>query len=401
MSSVNLIDLKIVSSTIQSYIMRVLRDHALLSRSGIAAMTDLAPQNISRTIGPMLEKGLITEEPFADANGPRRKRGLSINPDIGYCVSISYRGDQIVGCILNTAYKVVLKDTHKIELDPLPREKKIAAIVAFTKRLLTRAPELTKGKCLAIALVDPGIIDAEKGLSLKCSILDDWENVRIVERFQNEFKQPILLFSGAQASIRAVDRLELHSSVDNLLYLQYDQGVGCSMKLAGHYIPGQADLAGEFGHTRATDQPVPCRCGAVGCLEAVAALPALAKNAAAAIAGGAASSLAATGTTPTGRQVLAAAAEEDRLAMRLVHEAFEYLGRSIGGLINTLAPEMVVFENLIALAGQEEVNALFQAIRRNVLPSHAKNLDLRISTLESHVACLGGAVAVIDYCIEY
>jgi predicted NBD/HSP70 family sugar kinase len=392
---------KIISSSTKSTVMRILRNRSPISRSGIAAATGLTLQALSRTIGPMLENRLLVEEPLADTTGPRRKRGLEISPDIGYCVSISYMQDWIEGCILNTAYKVVAKDIRKVDLGSMPMEEKLQAIFAFTKNLFLQVPVETHGKCLAISVVDPGLIDVEKGVSLTCSILDGWENVPIIQRFEEEFHIPVLLTSGNQTCIRAVDRLELNGSVENLIYLQYDQGVGCSLKLAGHYISGRAGVAGEFGHTRATDQPVPCRCGSTGCLEAVAALPALAKNAAAAIAGGAESVLAAGRAAPTGLDILSAAAGGDRLAVRIVHEAFECLGRSVGGLVNTLAPDMVLFESTVAQAGEAEVNSLFQAIRRNVLSSHAKHLRLQISTLTSHVACLGGAVAVLDYCMEY
>jgi len=397
LSSDNLTIPKISANGSQSAILQALRDHGPISRSGLASLTGMTLQAVSRTVGPMLKDDLLVELPQADTRGQRRKRGLGLNRDIGCAMAISYGPNAVEGVIMDTGYNVLQRDSQQIALQKIDKEEKLLAIFAFTAGFFSHIP--TGLRCLALGVVDPGVVDAAAGLALSCSIMDHWADVPVVQRFQDEFHLPVLLTCDNQACIRAVDRLELKGRIRNLIYVEYNEGISCCLKLGGHYIRGGRSLAGEFGHIPATELPVPCQCGAVGCLEALVAMPALAKQTADAITSGSNSVLSANIANLCGRDVLIAAANGDRLADRIVHEAYELLGRNIGGLINTLAPEMVLFENTISLAGESRVWALFETIRRNTLPSHEKYLKLQISTLTSHVAGIGGAAEVLDYCL--
>ena len=60
-----------------------------------------------------------------------------------------------------------------------------------------------------------------------------------------------------------------------------------------------------------------------------------------------------------------------------------------------------MFDRVIGEAGTEAVATLMQAVKKSVLPSHLENLDFRISELGANIGALGGAVAILDYCLEY
>lgn len=102
--------------------------------------------------------------------------------------------------------------------------------------------------------------------------MDDWFDVPIASILEEKFALPVVLLNGSIAAIKAVDRFETTGTVNNLIYIGFSEGIGCGLKLQGNFISGKANVAGEFGHLIITDKPIPCRCGAVGCLEAVVAL---------------------------------------------------------------------------------------------------------------------------------
>lgn len=398
LSSAKLTISRLAANATQSTVLKIVRDYAPISRSGIVDRCGQPLSAVSRTVSRLRQDQILLETPLADSNGPRRKRGLSLNPAAGHCLSVQYGPSGLEGAVLDAAYNVIARTAHKAPLEAAPRQKKLNVIIAFIDSLRSEAPA-SAGQCLALAVVDPGVVDERTGTVLMSSTMDDWSDVPIVDILQERFSLPVMLTNTSLATIRAVDRMELKGLASNLIHIEYDEGVGCGLKLQGIYITGQSNLGGEFGHLRVTDQPVPCRCGAVGCLEAVAALPALRRNAAQALGEGAGSTLSGRENLD-GRDVLAAAGEGDRLACRVVNEAFGYLGRAVGGLVNTLAPQVVVFDSAIATAGTEAVAALMQSVKSSTLPSHLHNLDLRISRMTSHIGCLGGAAAVLDYCLE-
>jgi len=347
----------------------------------------------------LLRNGVITESALTDTRGPRRKRGIRLNPQLGYCIGVEYGPSMIEGVIVNTAYETLATKTKKIRLANLPQNDKISNITAFIEELKNDVPH-SVGKCLGLAVIDPGAIDREAGVTLMSTTMEHWHNVPIVKILESNLDLPIMLLNSSIYKIRAVDRLELRGAPRNLIYIEYSEGIGCGLKLEGNYISGQTYLAGELGHIRVTDKPVPCVCGGIGCLEAIAALPALAAKAKAGLSENS-SSLMADIEEIDGLAVINSAAKGDRLAAHIVDEAFDYLGRAVAGLVNILNPEIVIFDSTISAAGTEGIAALMRSVNKNVMSWHLKSLDVRISKLTSHLGPLGGSVAVMDHCLEH
>ncbi|MGH2454845.1 MAG: ROK family protein, partial [Candidatus Limnocylindria bacterium] len=62
----------------------------------------------------------------------------------------------------------------------------------------------------------------------------------------------------------------------SLAYLSVGTGISAAVVVDGRLLRGVNGLAGEIGHLIAVDGGPPCACGLAGCLEAVAAGPAVA-----------------------------------------------------------------------------------------------------------------------------
>ncbi len=393
---------KLVNNRIPSEILGCIRKWGPISRARLAENCGVSRPAITRTVSALLQQELLVETALSDSKGPRRKDGLVLNPEAGYCIAIAYTAEGLNVMAMDTSYTVVAETSRWVDLHPMTEQERLQTIFESVDEILVQTSDL-KGDCLGLAVADPGVIDHEAGIAKWSSILQHWHNVPIVDIFQKRFQLPVLLLNGASTYIRAIDRLEIREEFDNMFFVQFGAGIGCCFKLGGIYISGNAMLAGEFGHWKVTDEPVQCRCGGVGCLEALAALPAIANNARSALQHGSESVLADLESF-TGYDVLDAAAQGDRLSFRIVCEAFDQLGQAIGGLINTLAPEVVLIEEVVGRAGPDAVASLFQSIKRNILPSHSEHLSLRISTVESQlsrIACLGAAVTTLDTCFEY
>lgn len=397
MSSAKLRICKVFSNKSQALVLQATRDQSPISRTRVAQQTGMTLQAVSRTVSPLIEKKILIETPLADTSGLRRKPALTLNPDIGYCIAINYDAFGLEGCILDSAYNILTQLSKKIALQDLSVKEIIQKIFSFTEELLTSKPK-AKGDCFGLSVVDPGIIDMETRTALYCSTLPNWENVQIADILEKKFHLPVMLLSGSVAHILAVDRLEQKESVANLLYIKYGNGIGCSIKLQNLYISGKSNLAGEFGHLHISNDAIPCRCGSIGCLEATAAFPALVRNVNYALKKGS-NSILKNIKAIDGQAIMKAAAENDPLATRVVFDAFAILGRAVGGLINILSPEVVLLDNSIKIAGPDALSALTQAIKQNVISAHLDNLKIQVSSLKSHISCLGGAVALLDHCL--
>ena len=382
----------------ESTILATIRDNAPISRSRIAEPTGLPHAAISRAAAKLLERQVVMESQMADTQGPRRKRGLTLNGRYGYVVSVEYGARGLEGAVVDLSYRTRHTAVETIPLGAMPRDEKIDQIVDFLESMCEMA-ERIPGECIGFAVVDPGCVDSDNGRTVSCATMDNWCNVPIVEILQKRLNAPVLLPNSMAAKVRAVDRLEVEGDVRNLLYVEYGDGITCGMKLRGEYIVGESNVAGELGHLRITDRHVPCRCGSVGCLEAVAALPGLARNVKEALTDNTTTQLAMLENL-TGTDVLLATGNGDRLGLRVVEEAFDYLGRAVAGVVNILDPSMVILDNRLTQAGDDAVNSLLRSLTRNISPFHAAKLKLAVSKIESHLGAIGGGVTVIDRCLE-
>ncbi len=387
---------KLAANGTQATVLQVVRDNSPISRSGIVSLTGQPHAAISRSTAILLSKNILLEDSGADTKGPRRKRGLRLNPDYGYVIGIEYGPDSIEAVAMNTAYQPIAKSTKTVDLANHNQKEILQHICAVIKNM-QKEVKISVEQCIGIAAVDPGLIDSEAGISVLATTMEHWKNVPVVNTLEEQTKLPVLLLGTSTAKILAVDRLELNNSIANLLYIEYGKGIACGMKLNNTYISGQGHLAGELGHLQIGNSQAVCRCGGMGCLEAVASLAALAKTAVTDIKNN--NSSFSQKKQLTGIDVLVAASQHDKLASRIVDEAFEQLGVAVGGIINILSPKMVLFDNVINKAGEEAVAVLMRSMQKTVWASHQRQLEIRISSLTSHIGALGGAAAILDACL--
>ena len=180
MSIDKLIFPKLSSNGTQANILKIVRDSSPISRSGIVAQSGLPHAAVSRSISDLLDNQIVIEEPLTDTKGPRRKRGIRLNPELGHCLSVKYGPAGIEGVIIDTSYETLFKKSEKVKLETASRDKNIEIIISFIKTLMESVSSLP-GKCLGLAVIDPGIIDKQARVSLMTTIMDDWNNVPIVD----------------------------------------------------------------------------------------------------------------------------------------------------------------------------------------------------------------------------
>lgn len=379
---------------------RSIRDSGPVSRSALAQQTELTHAAISRAVSALLEDGIVVERKLADTSGPRRKHGLELNGDFGHALGVEYSSTRLRGIVLDLAGRrrhAVVEDT---DLGARTRGERIRLIADFTARLLESARRVP-GRCVGVGLVDPGIVDRERGVTASSSLLDDWNDVPIADAVRARSGLPARLVGSGIAKVKAVDRLELERPVRDLLYVEYGDGIACGLKLDGRYVAGSRGSAGELGHLRVlAPEPKPCRCGGLGCLEAHAALPAIVRRCREALSASSRSVLCAD-TAFDGAAVLAAAAGHDRLARSVVEDAFTMLGVAIAGVVSLTNPRVLVLDATLAAAGDELRDHLLRVVRRSTLPDHWSSLEIRFSGFDGFLGAAGGAVDLVDSLLEF
>ncbi|HUG48481.1 MAG TPA: ROK family protein [Candidatus Limnocylindria bacterium] len=152
-----------------------------------------------------------------------------------------------------------------------------------------------------------------------------------------------------------------------LAYLSVGTGISAGVVLDGRLLRGVGGLAGEVGHTLAELGGPRCACGLEGCLEAVAAGPAIARRAQEAMRAGRQSSLA---VDATAAEVFRAAGGGDVLAAEIADSAAGHLARAVRALVLAFGVERVVIGGGLAAAGPALFDRLLAqlALERSASP---------------------------------
>ena len=150
----------------------------------------------------------------------------------------------------------------------------------------------------------------------------------------------------------------------SVAFLAIGTGVAAGVVLDGALLRGDNSFAGEVGHIVADPDGVLCACGLRGCLETIAAGPAIARQADEAIAAGRSTVLSAHSTAA---DVFRASTAGDEVAAEIVDRVADHLARAIRSLALTLGVKRIVIGGGVAAAGP----ALLEPIRAHIARERA------------------------------
>jgi predicted NBD/HSP70 family sugar kinase len=172
--------------------------------------------------------------------------------------------------------------------------------------------------------------------------------------------------------------------VTDLVYLKVASGIGAGIVINGRIHHGVAGTAGEIGHVLVEPDGHVCRCGNRGCLETLAAAPAVLEQ------------LSRThGTGLSIGDVLSLAREGDLACQRVVADAGRHIGTAVANLCNLLNPARVVVGGDLAAAGDLLLEPLRESMRRNAISSAAEGVEIVAGVLGERAEVMGALALAI------
>jgi len=140
---------------------------------------------------------------------------------------------------------------------------------------------------------------------------------------------------------------------DNIVMVTLGTGVGGGIILGGRILDGAAGAAGEIGHINVNEhESAPCGCGKCGHLEQYASATGIANIAAKKLAEGKKDSSLKQYDEVTAKEVFDEAKKGDALALEIVEEVTDILGRALGIISCVVDPEAFVIGGGVSKAGQ-------------------------------------------------
>jgi predicted NBD/HSP70 family sugar kinase len=153
---------------------------------------------------------------------------------------------------------------------------------------------------------------------------------------------------------------------------------------------GAQGTAGDLGHVRVTRaEGLLCRCGNEGCLEALAAGPAVATR------------LRAAGAkVSTSFDVVELVRAGDLAAVQAVRDAGRDIGEVVATLVNLINPSVVVIGGRLAAAGESLLAGIREVVYRRSLPLATEHLRIVTSAVGERAGGLGAAALAIGHVLS-
>jgi glucokinase len=253
----------------------------------------------------------------------------------------------------------------RVPTDVSTPERTLDSIAAAVAQALAQVPA-TLADVSAIGLGIPGRVRPDSGV-VESAVNLRWRQLPAGPILSERFGVPCRLENDTRAAALGAYRAPGEQRFANWAYLSVGTGIAAALILHGQLYRGPNGMAGEIGHVVLAPAGPLCACGLRGCLEALAAGPAIVREARSRLAAAAAadepSRMGEPGALTTER-VYSAAAAGDELALAVTRQAGHYLAQAVHGLVMTCDVERVVCGGGVARAGAAFLDPLCEALEQ-------------------------------------
>lgn len=371
-------------------ILEVIRKNGPISRTDISKITELNIVTVSNYVNHYIKKGLVIEGELDESTGGRKPVLVELNSKAGYIVGVGLNMLSIVGVLVDLEINVIAE--LKRERPPENSEAVIERMVDMAAEIIEKA-EIDKEKIVGVGVGVPGIIDergrtirwpqslGEKDLSVCLSIKDT---------FEKRLNIPTFVENDANAAVLGEKWLGLDRDVRHMLYMF--SGVGCGILMNGEIYRGATGAAGELGinsskATRDYSQQIATQLGRwemdIGMVvRAREAIEKGEKSLLKDLVHGDLSKL-------TFKEIVRALKEKDPLALKVVEQSGNELGKKIAFLVNLLNPEIVVIGGGIEDCGAPLLDAVKSAIKEWSVEEASAQVKIIPSAFGENAVALG------------
>lgn len=353
----------------------------IMRKSGLSAGTVV---NITR---------LLRKEKFLQPVGKGKSAGgrcpvlLKFNSSAKHIVSALCLGKETQIVIVNLAGVIIARTSF-----PTLPEKGVGNFLKnFKKQLdsLLKSNSVTLAKMMALCVSFEGMVDARAGVLIH-SVRLGWKDIPFKDHFQTQLGIDTYIENNGRTAVLGEHVFGAGKPFQNIVYLALESGIGASIIHEGRIFHGPHQMEGEIGHTVMDPAGPLCRCGKRGCLEALAAGPAV-------IAAARAAGLAEINGTKTEEEayhhVLRLAGQGDERARQILEKAAQLLGHAIADIINLVDTELVVLAGyMVEKDADFLLNMIREVAQARFLDNPRRRVNIVKGSLGNDAVLIGGAM---------
>jgi glucokinase-like ROK family protein len=381
-------------------IIRALRRQGRISRSEISNITGWSKAKASQEIRGLVDKGYLVEIGEGASQGGRKPRLLRINNQLGFVAGIDMGATSLEVALADVTGSIVQRCTEATDVK-LPPESVLGRCSELLLELI-RAQGGTPDQMLGIGVGVPGPVDFARGVLVAPPLMPEWENYPIRDFFKKTFPSAFVVVDN-DVNIMALgeQRVGDGAGIDHFIFVKIGTGIGAGIISNGKLHRGSDGCAGDIGHICVDKEGPLCACGNKGCLEAMAAGPAIAAKALDAARNGSSPILSQMRDSNGGilrpEDVNAACREGDQAALDIIRESGQMIGDVLATLVNFFNPSHIFVGGGITNFGNHLLVAIRRAVLHRSLPLATTHLSIKFSRVGSNAGVMGAISLALDY----
>lgn len=361
-----------------------------ISRSQLVTTTGLTPATITNAVRELIElrllrpTGTLVPRPPATAGAPSELVGLDT---AWHRVLSVHQGVSLIRLGLHDIAGRVLA-AEEIPTVPAQGPDRTLQSIAAGLRLLVGREGIERDQVRGVGVGAVGLVEPDRGVVRIAPNLG-WTEVPIREWLEAALGWPVVVRNNVHGMAAGEVRFAGVPEED-AVYTYVGTGIGSGIIIGGRVRDGAHGAAGEIGHL-----VVPggsrCACGKVGCLETIAAEPAIVRRAGATLGEWPAGAHKAA----TGRLVELALSGQSGAQAHLGDVA-ESLGLALAQAVELLDPGAVILNGIIAEAGDLVLGPLGTSLHRSAFAVRGRRVAVRAARFGRQAGMVGAATLALE-----
>jgi glucokinase len=296
--------------------------------------------------------------------------------------------------------------THQTRI-PMAAADAAAGLAAVTSAIdsVRAAADLDRGLLgliSGIGICAPGPLDPRTGVVINPPNLPGWRDFPLAALISKSYHLPVRVDNDGNAAALAEALWGAGRGYRNVFCATIGTGIGTGIVFDGRIYHGRTGAAAEGGHMTIDYRGPRCGCGKLGCIEALASGPAIARRAVEKIASGRSSSILELAgghldcitTQMVGKAYIAG----DPLAREVLQETAMFLTVWLGNIVGLLEPDVMIIGGGAASMLQPFFGEIRDRLPGWCVNSHCQEIPLVTAHYGADAGIAGGAALCRDLC---
>src|SRR6478609_11401974 len=362
---------------------QLLRDGGGRTRSELAELTGLARSTIATRVDELIALGLVSSAGEARSSGGRPPTRFAFDPHSRVVLAADLGATHATVAITDLGAQSIGEVTEPIEIADGPK-KVLTRLHEIWSTMLDGAGRRVD-EVAGVGIGVPGPVEFATGQPRNPPIMPGWDGFDIPAFIGEYVSAPVLVDN--DVNLMALGEFdEGWRDERHLLFVKIATGIGAGIVADGRLNRGAQGSAGDLGHVQAPGRhEVECTCGNIGCLEAVAAGPAIAAR------------LRARGVdVDSTAGVVDLIRAGNGAALQEVRQAGRVIGAVLATCVNLLNPSVIVIGGPLVEAGEHLLAGVREVVYHRSPPLATQHLRISPSQTGRRAGVRGASAMVIQ-----